>query len=192
MANLAFYAFAFASFANAEGKATTPPKTSTYHTAELFKELAPGGIENYNGNDVFAYSSSPHGFVVALDRLFFVESSIVHGEELWSMFIPSHMDDYSPNSAVAAMVKDINEESNLDATSGTYSPGAAIGSFGEHTMDVLDGRMYFFADNGKSGIELWFTDGTEDGTSMVRMSMHECVGGLLPLCILVNAFISLY
>lgn len=38
---------------------------------------------------------------------------------------------------------------------------------------VLDGRVYFLADDGISGVEIWTTDGTADGTHLLKHILNE-------------------
>lgn len=67
----------------------------------------------------------------------------------------------------AALVKDI-------ATVGVN--GLPIQFFGTQLVE-LDGALYFFADDGVHGRELWRSDGTEAGTWMVRdICPGQCVG----------------
>src|SRR5262249_14646286 len=59
----------------------------------------------------------------------------------------------------ATLVRDINTHT-----------GASLGySFGDASKSVeLNGRLFFFADDGVHGRELWSTDGTDAGTQLVK------------------------
>ena len=57
------------------------------------------------------------------------------------------------------MVKDINTVS-----SGTFSAGGSSPS----RITVFNDTLYFIADDGVHGYELWKTDGTETGTKLVK------------------------
>ena len=64
------------------------------------------------------------------------------------------------------MVKDINNTTKI--SSGSAWPGSKFDSlgFGYHTTAVLGDRLFFYANDGIAGTELWSTDGTEIGTYM--------------------------
>jgi ELWxxDGT repeat protein len=82
--------------------------------------------------------------------LFFRAYEPDHGAELWS---------YSLNSATDHLVKDIN-------------PGASNSSFPDQLIAFHD-RLYFSASDGVHGEELWVSDGTEEGTYMLRNINEE-------------------
>lgn len=96
-------------------------------------------------------SSQPQLITACGDRVFFTAYRDDVGRELW-------VSDGTWDGT--HLVKDIIPES-LDATG--YDRNARIGN-----LIALNGLMFFTADNGTSGTELWRSDGTEAGTWMVK------------------------
>jgi len=93
-----------------------------------------------------AGDSAPYRFIVVNDKMLFVAEDGTHGRELW-------VSDGTP--AGTEMVKDI-------------SPGSTSGvPYSETSYAVLDGFLYFAADDGTHGVELWRSDGTLSKTTMV-------------------------
>lgn len=82
------------------------------------------------------------------NTLFFTASDGVHGVELWTS---------DGTAAGTVLVKDINPGSG-NAVESTIIPGLVAGGSG----------VYFVADDGVNGAELWKSDGTEAGTVMVK------------------------
>jgi ELWxxDGT repeat protein len=94
--------------------------------------------------------------------LFFSADDGTAGAELWRT---------DGTAAGTVMVKDINPNTQPPQTSpGDPAPpadsGTPLGS-SPSNLTVLDGKLYFFADDGSHGRELWVSDGTADGTQMV-------------------------
>ena len=83
------------------------------------------------------------------DELFFVGLSDEYGIELWKT---------DGTEAGTSVVKDIN-------------PGRETGMYDDYTWDnfiVTTNKMYFPADDGVHGLELWTTSGTEESTFMLK------------------------
>jgi ELWxxDGT repeat protein len=106
---------------------------------EMVKEINPGFSDSRLNN-----------FYVVGSFLLFTADDGVSGLELWRT---------DGTSAGTVLVKDIN-------------PGAndAIGEFIDNPAyyAVFNGKLYFGANNGVNGNELWSSDGTESGTKLVR------------------------
>src|SRR3990172_2989508 len=99
--------------------------------------------------DIFPgkFNSHPENLTNVNGTLFFMASDGIHGEELWRS---------DGTEAGTAMVKDIIPGSGGSA--GVYSPDWV----------VFDGKVFFIANDGVHGDELWRSDGTEAGTEMVK------------------------
>ena len=96
-------------------------------------------------------SSDAQGLTVVGSTLFFAADDGTNGAELWSTDGST-----SGSTLIASMVKDIN-------TAGSSGPGNLTKG-----VDVLGSVLYFTADNGTNGVELWKSDGTVGGTNLVR------------------------
>jgi ELWxxDGT repeat protein len=90
-----------------------------------------------------------YGLVKGGDKLYFINYSADHGYELWTS---------DGTEEGTREVKDIQEGSS----SGVRFEGYVNRLVGH------DGGIYFTADDGAHGRELWASDGTTDGTFMVR------------------------
>lgn len=102
-------------------------------------------------NTVFlkAFSSMSNTLVVMSGKAYFVADDSVHGNELWST-------DGTASGTV--MVKDINPNGRgIKAQWGEGSP-----------LCLMDGKLYFAADDGVHGFEPWYSDGTANGTQMLK------------------------
>jgi len=105
---------------------------------ELVKAINPANT--FTGSEIS--SITPAG-----ERIFFGARDGSTGKELWVS---------DGTEAGTVLVKDIN-------------PGAAFGlDVSINPMIWFDGKLYFAADDGTNGMELWVTDGTEAGTVMVE------------------------
>src|SRR5262249_9648749 len=98
-----------------------------------------------------AGGSDPQNITVMGGWLYFSADDGVHGRELWCS-------DGTPNDTY--LVKDINTQNNGADSS---APG-----FGSSNFAVVGGTLFFVANDGTNGYELWKSDGTANGTSMVR------------------------
>ena len=96
--------------------------------------------------------------------LYFLANDGASGQELWRS-------DGTENGTV--LVKDINP----GATTGVRSIAAFASFFAE-----LDGTLYFAANDGIDGGELWKTDGTEEGTTLAA-DINSGVSGSNPFAL---------
>lgn len=95
----------------------------------------------------------PDGAVNVRGTLFFVAYDNSHGWELWKS---------DGTEAGTSLVKDIFPGRVND------SSGSFPNSSGPRNLTAIGGRLYFTANNGTHGEELWRSDGTEAGTRLVK------------------------
>jgi ELWxxDGT repeat protein len=91
--------------------------------------------------------------------LFFVADDGVHGGELWVS---------DGTLAGTHLVQDINPLITCDSLGSNPGSGShPCGSKPEHLANV-NGTLYFAANDGTHGHELWRSDGTPEGTVLVK------------------------
>ena len=124
--------------------ATDGTENGTY----LVKEIRG---EDSNGNN---YGSSPNSFTTIGDTMYFIANDGEHGSEPW-------MTDGTANGT--RMLKDIRE-----GTSGSnYGCDMECDNSFQPYYKFGD-QIFFTADDGSNGSELWVTDGTANGTRMLK------------------------
>lgn len=98
-------------------------------------------------------SSTPQDFIKAGNNVFFTATDGINGRELWKT---------NGTYAGTVMVKDINLTSTLNE-SYTFSSTVDKRKF----VDV-NGTLFFLANSGPEGFELWKSNGTTNGTTLVK------------------------
>ncbi len=112
----------------------------------MVKDIRPGSL-----GSSYSYGSSP-GFGVLGNSIFFGADDGTNGRELWKS-------DGTPGGT--QLVKDIR--SGADDSISLYSYGGSAGP------TAIDGTLYFAASGSDStGTELWGSDGTAAGTTLVK------------------------
>src|SRR5262249_44450182 len=105
----------------------------------LVKDIRPG-----SSYFVYPYGSDPRNLVAAGGRLFLTHNDGVPGSESWHS---------AGTAAGTVLVKDITPSSAYGFPSSSYPS----------SLTAVGGKVFFSADDGVSGRELWKSDGTADG-----------------------------
>ena len=123
------------------------------HGYELWRtngtEVGTTLVENINETGTGGVNDSlPYGFVAFDNYLYFSADDGINGRELWRT-----------NGTVTELVKNINMSENINSNPEGFT--------------ALGGYLYFGASDGESectgcGMELWRTDGTALGTTLVK------------------------
>src|SRR5262245_20285828 len=108
-------------------------------------------VEDINPGSTYGYpnSSNPENLTAVGDRLFFSADDGVHGTELWRS---------SGNAANTVLVEDIRPGSSPYGRPYSSYPGE---------LTAVGAQLFFTADDGEHGTELWESDGTAQGTALV-------------------------
>src|SRR5215218_3308093 len=116
---------------------------------KLVKDIVPG-----------PGTSDPEDIVSTAPRTtFFRAWDKKHGEELWKT---------DGTEKGTKLVKDINPDLPPGARCKQGDCGIPKGWSHPDTVTVMGKQVFFAADDGKHGVELWKSDGTEKGTTLVK------------------------
>src|ERR671921_1381992 len=104
--------------------------------------------------------SGPEDIVSTAPRTtFFRAWDKKHGEELWRT---------DGTESGTKLIKDINPDLPPGARCDQSECGIPKGWSHPDTVTVMGKQVFFAADDGKHGVELWKSDGTEKGTTLVK------------------------
>src|SRR5215213_4565375 len=104
--------------------------------------------------------SDPEDIVSTAPRTtFFRAWDKKHGEELWRT---------DGTEKGTTLIKDINPDLPPGARCDQSDCGIPKGWSHPDTVTVMGKQVFFAADDGKHGVELWKSDGTESGTTLVK------------------------
>ncbi|MEZ5012932.1 MAG: T9SS type A sorting domain-containing protein [Chitinophagales bacterium] len=100
------------------------------------------------GNAYWGPAYTDKSWTIYNNELYFIAADLTHGLEIWKT---------DGTAAGTGMLKDIYPGFNGFSTPEIFFP----------YFTELDGKLYFSANDGVHGWELWVTDGSEAGTHMV-------------------------
>jgi ELWxxDGT repeat protein len=125
----------------------------------MVKNINPGGM-GYGGGQ-YELNSNPTNLTNVGGTLFFSAIDHLHGCEFWKS---------DGTAAGTTLVKDINSISSDYYLSSSSNPG---------NLTNVGGRLFFAANDGMHGIELWKSNGSESGTTLVK-DINACTQGSSP------------
>ncbi|WP_153800134.1 ELWxxDGT repeat protein [Foetidibacter luteolus] len=119
----------------------------------LVKDINPGAPSSISNSGLQTYKLNGIAF--------FTADNGANGIELWKT---------DGTTAGTALVKDINP--------GPAGSTSLISSY--FSFESLANNVFFFADNGTNGLELWKSDGSNAGTSMVKDANTSLIPSFFP------------
>jgi RHS repeat-associated protein len=122
--------------------------TSATGGAEPYRlDTTTGVVTNLADVNAGAGSSSPGNFVRSGNKVFFIADNGSSGRELYA---------YDLSSGAVQLVKDV--------------ASGSVGGLSEQSARMVDvnGTLFFFGYDASNGLELWKSDGTTAGTTIVR------------------------
>ena len=129
----------------------------TTEGTNLLKDINPNSNEGYNYS--YPQSSSASNFIEFNDQLYFTANDGENGTELW-------VSDGTTEGT--NLLKDINP--SIRSSSYNYSESSYSfpeSSYASNFIEFND-QLYFTANDGESGNELWVSDGTTEGTHILK------------------------
>jgi ELWxxDGT repeat protein len=106
-------------------------------------------------------SSFPSSLINFNGTLYFAATDGTNGRELWKS---------DGTSAGTLLVKDVFSGTHVGSVlqpTGDYLPENLPNSSSPENLSLINGTLYFSANDGSSGVELWKSDGSTAGTTLV-------------------------
>jgi len=180
--------------ANPSGSSSPSEVVKSITDSVFWKSFNGVNVGLYNNSNRHLLQSFPladpnllHFFPASIDNvLYFNGYDAAHGDELWSynQGLAQRISEIGPGSAYAftsnffkynnevyfyASTPSNTATTGLYKTDGTVAGTAFIKNFySVSKFTLLNGALYFFANDGIAGAELWRTDGTPGGTTLVK------------------------
>src|SRR5215218_1011171 len=126
---------------------------------ELVKDIDPGPLVVNEVEDTETGSSEPDNVLLTKKWIFFQATTAKYGEELWKT---------DGTNRGTKLIKDINTDSRPGARCQQGECGIPRGWSHPDTVTAMGKMVFFAADDGKHGVELWKSDGTNRGTKLVK------------------------
>jgi len=117
-------------------------------------------------------SSVPAGFKVLNNKVYFVVNDSLHGNELWAS---------DGTASGTQMVIDINTGPGV---------GSIPVSYNDYYLTVMNNKLFFAANDGVHGTELWVSDGTAANTQMIKDINTTPDSGSINSPVILNAAIA--
>ena len=133
----------------------------TSEGTQLLKDINPGSSEGF-GSGSYPDSSFPNNFTEFEERLFFAANDGETGNELWVS---------DGTSEGTQLLKDINPNSNRNSSEivdDSSYPYPYISGSNPSNFTEFEDQLFFTADDGETGNELWVSDGTSEGTQLLK------------------------
>ncbi len=127
--------------------------TGSGNGTEMVLDLNKAKADPRNKESNRTLSSNPSHLTVFNGKLYFSADDGVHGVELWST---------TGSAAGTEMALDVNTEKDVETTDRTRTHSSSP----THLIVFRD-KLYFVADDGINGDQLWSTTGSANGTEMV-------------------------
>src|SRR5829696_1399121 len=125
----------------------------------LVKDIDPGPLVIKKMENTETGSSAPDSVLRTKKWIYFQATTVKYGEELWKS---------DGTKSGTKLIKDIVPDLPPGARCQQGDCGIPKGWSHPDTVTVMGKQVFFAADDGKHGVELWKSDGTYRGTKLVK------------------------